>query len=92
MKIDMSTVWWIMSFSISIVLIWSSIVGLALFANMSETAKMYDVRGEWAAGLVVMGMIASCILLMLVFIIYTIASRDEAEANANARAKSEKNK
>lgn len=79
MKIDMSTVWWIISFSISIVLLFSSIIGLGLFANMSETAKMYDMRSEWSIALVVVGMVAFCIMLILVMIIYTIASREDGK-------------
>lgn len=77
MKIDQSTIWWIIAFSISTMLIGITLMGSAVISNLGETAKMYPIRGELGVGLAIAGIIALSIQMILMLIIFEIASRTD---------------
>jgi hypothetical protein len=79
MKIETSTIWWIISFAISTMLMGICFMGLAVISNLNETANMYLTRGEWGVGLAIAGIIALCVQMILMLIIFEIASREDGK-------------
>ena len=77
MKIDQSTVWWIITFAISTILMIICFAVFAVICNLDETANMYPIRGEIGIGLVITGFVSLGVQMILTLIVFQIASGAE---------------
>ena len=74
MKTDKSTLWWIICFAISVMLMVICYAIFTMVCNLDEKARMFPIRGEIGIGLVITGLIAVGVQIILTLIVFQIAA------------------